>query len=178
MAKTTVTEGLAEILTISKRLETRRANCGQYLMRDARLKDPLESDGGSQKYVTEERQAVKDLEERIVQIRTAIQKSNLSTYLKIQGIDRPVQAWLNWRREVSPGQKLFLANLRRGIDQGRKDVQSKGMKLKEGSVGDSGDVLVALNEKDLNEEIEKLDLILGELDGKLSLTNALTTIEV
>jgi len=178
MAKTTITEALSEIATIGKRLETRRQNAGTYLMRDARLKDPLESDGGSQKYVTEERQAVKDLEERIVQIRTAIQKSNLSTYLKIQGVDRPVQAWLNWRREVSPGQKLFLANLRRGIDQGKKDVQSKGMKLKEGSVGDSGDVLVALNEKDLNEDIEKLDLILGELDGKLSLTNALTTIEV
>lgn len=70
MAKSTITEALAELKTINARLETRRQNVGQYLMRDARLKDPLETDGGSVEYVTRERQAIKDLEERIVQIRT------------------------------------------------------------------------------------------------------------
>lgn len=178
MAKQTITESLAEIKTINARLETRRQNVGQYLMRDARLKDPLLEEGGSVKYVAEERQAVKDLEDRIVRIRTAIHASNLATKMKVQGIERSVQEWLNWRREVSNGQKTFLQNLRRGIENARKDVQSKGMKLKEGSDGEKTDVLVALNEKELNDDIERLDLVLGELDGKLSLNNATTTIDV
>src|SRR5439155_22848829 len=98
---TTITEALAEIKTIGKRLEKKRSAILQLIARDSRVKDPLEKEGGSVRYIQAERQSVKDLETRIVAIRTAIQKSNLSTPLALDGQSMSVAEWLTWRREVS-----------------------------------------------------------------------------
>ncbi len=65
----TITEALAEIKTIGKRLEKKKQAVLTNIGRDSRLKDPLDD---SVKFVKEERQAIEDLEKRIVTIRTAI----------------------------------------------------------------------------------------------------------
>ena len=87
---TTITEALAEIKTIGKRLEKKRESVKAYLARDSRVKDPLEKEGGSTEYVRKERQAISDLEKRVVTIRTAIAKSNLGTAVTIQGMSMTV----------------------------------------------------------------------------------------
>src|SRR6266850_8251735 len=107
MGKMTITEALQEIKTIGKRLEKKRLAVSDKLARDTRIKDPLEKDGGSEKFVREERQAIGDLEKRIVAIRTAIQRSNLITMVPIDGNQGTVAEWLTWRREVSAGQVEF-----------------------------------------------------------------------
>lgn len=170
----TVTEALAEIKTIGKRIHKKRESIGSYLARDARMKDPFEREGGSVDFIRRERQGIADLETRVVAIRTAIQTVNLSTSLTIQGETRTLAEWLTWRREIAPGRGHFLATIANGIKQVRDKVTRDGKVV--GTTEEGSDVVVMLSEKDLHAEIERHELIMGELDGKLSLLNATTTI--
>ena len=92
MAQTTITESLAEIKTIGKRLIKKRHALGSYIARDVRVRDPLEKNGGSEKFVAEERQSIADLENRVIAIRTAIQQSNLNSTVTVGGSTRSVAA--------------------------------------------------------------------------------------
>ncbi len=175
----TITEALQEIKTITKRLESKRSNILPYLARDARVKDPLEREGGSIEFVKKERQAIHDLEERIVAIRAAIQEANLKVTLTLNDTTRSLMDWLNWRREVAPGHKVFLIGMVNGIRNIRNEVQKKGQKMvsDEANAG-VGDVVVQVNEKQLFEQQEAMEKLLGDLDGKLSLLNATTVVEI
>lgn len=177
----TITEALAEIKTINKRMEAKCGAVGQYLARDARIKDPLERDGGSTQYIARERQALSDLEQRIVSIRTAIQASNLKSRLTVNGETRSVAEWLTWRRELATSKKNFLNSLSTAIRNLRTKVHQQGQKLIAASSeqsAEAGEVVVHVDEKALLAEIENLETTLGELDGKLSLANATTIIDV
>jgi hypothetical protein len=181
MSKMTITEALAELKTINKRLHTKRQNTLQYVARDVRVKDPLEREGGSVEFLRRERQAITDLERRIVQIRTAIQQSNLFTRTTVATRDLSIAEWLTWRREVSVASREYLNLLQVNIKNMRDKLQREGRQLIASSAeseGKPGDVVVHLEEKTLLEEQEQFDTILGELDGRLSLLNATTTIEV
>lgn len=185
----TITEALAEIKTINKRLEKKREAVRNLIGRDSRLKDPFADEEGmtSVKYVLQERQAINDLEKRIVDIRSAIQRKNLETNCTVSKSTMTVQDWLNFRREVADGRKMFLGTLNQGIKQIRVNVQAKGGRVvaavaaqaivaadKEPPV----EVVLNLDERELLAEQEGLEQTLGELDGKLSLLNATTVIEV
>lgn len=74
LAKLTLTEALAELKTIDKRIVTKQNNILTYAARQDLIKDPLEKDGGSVKFVKEEKQGMNDLETRKVAIRRAIAK--------------------------------------------------------------------------------------------------------
>ncbi len=176
--ETTITEALAEIKTINARIAKKQEAVTRYLARDARLRDPLEKDGGSISFVRRERQAIGDLEERIVAIREAIQHSNLENTLAINGVERSIAGWLNWRREVSEGQRRFLGQLTQNIAGVRQKCLKEGYQVVEKESDRQGDIVVALNEQKLTEETEAIETTLGVLDGKLSLLNATTTIEV
>lgn len=175
----TITEALQEIKTVQKRLEVKRNGVLQYLARDARIKDPLEREGGSVEFIKRERQAINDLEKRIVAIRTAIQAANLKTSLTLGGQTMTVSEWLTWRREVSQGSRNFLNSIANGIRNLRAEIQKKGLKtVADESAAAPGDVVVHLDEKALLEQQDGIEQLLGDLDGKLSLLNATTPIEV
>ena len=185
MPEITITEALQEIKTITARLEKKRNAIGRYIGRDARARDPFEADGGSEKYVREERQSITDLEERIVSIRCAIQKANLSNLLKIGEVSRSVSAWLTWRREVAPGRKALIQSLSMAIASIRNDIQKKGgravIQASAQVISDPTappEIVINLNEQGILKEIEHMEEILGTLDGRLSLFNAITIIEV
>jgi hypothetical protein len=185
MSKMTITEALAELKTINKRLQTKRQNTLQYVARDARVKDPLEREGGSVEFLRRERQAIRDLEKRVVDIRTAIQRSNLETRTGIGGgiggHEMSVAEWLTWRREVSVSSREYLNLLQVNIKNMRDKLQKDGRAMIAASAeadAKPGDVVVHLEEKTLLEEQEIFDTVMGELDGRLSLLNATTTIEV
>lgn len=186
MSKITITEALQEIKTIGKRLEKKRNACITYLARDSRVRDPLEKDGGSEKFITTERQAIGDLENRVISIRTAIQSSNLNSKVTVGDTTRSVAEWLTWRREVSANQVNFLRSVVQGISNLRNEVQKKGGKVvTPASAGsevlspnDPPQLIVHMDEKGLVDQQEQLEQVLGDLDGKLSLFNATTTIEV
>lgn len=186
MTKLTITEALQEIKTIGARVQKKRQSVSNYLARDARVRDPLEKDGGSEQFISQERQAIGDLEKRVVSIRTAIQRSNLDSSLTVGQQSMKVAEWLTWRREVSAGRKQFLGALVQGIASVRTQVQQKGGRVIAAAVAvnesiganDPPQIIVSVDERGLIREQEEMEEILGTLDGKLSLFNATTIIEV
>lgn len=186
MAQTTITEALQEIKTIGSRLTKKRESILNYIARDARIRDPFEKDGGSEKFILEERQALSDLESRVVAIRTAIQKSNLNSMITVGAQAKSVAEWLTWRREIAAGQKQFVTHLATALVNIRQDIQKKGGRIVAAAVAvtevagpsDPVNIVVNLDERKLLQEQEAIEEILGTLDGKLSLFNATSTIDV
>jgi hypothetical protein len=176
----TITEALAEIKTIQKRIEKKREFVGQYIARQERLKDPLEHEGGSRQALERERQAIADLEERIVSIRAAIQQKNQETTISVGGETRSIADWLVWRREVAPGRQQFVSRLRGALQGIRAEASKKGLAVRgdEAAATSLDDITVNVNEKRLAEEAERLEEILGALDGQLSLKNATVVVAV
>ena len=181
----TITEALQEIKTINGRLEKKRGALMPYVARDNRARDPFEKSGGSAEHIRAERQSIWDLEQRLVQIRTAIQSANLNSILAVGDVQHTVAEWLTWRRDVSAGQVAFLQAVIRGIQQVRQQVQQKGGRVTTvPSVEINTDatappeVVVSVDERKLLEEQDMLQQQLGTLDGKLSLFNATMTIDV
>lgn len=180
MATLTITEALAELKTIDKRLEKKREFVLGYLYRQNLYKDPLDKDGGSREAVKAERQAIADLEERKVAIRRAVALANEATPVTVNGCTRTVSGWLTFRRDVVPARQKFLAQLKQKLDAVRRDAQSKGLALAADvtAATNSNDIIVNVSERDLAAEAEALEVTLGALDGQLSLKNATVTIEV
>ena len=178
----TITEALAEIKTIGKRIAKKREGIQLYLARQEALKDPLAADGGSAEFIARERQAIDDLETRLVMLRAFIAAANARTPVTVAGVTRSVADWLTWRREVAPGQQAFLGQLRARVESVRQQAASKGYGVVSATaIAGAGDlkptdVWVNVSEQALAQEIEHLELVLGSLDGQLSLTNATTTL--
>lgn len=174
----TITEALAELRMIDKRIEKKREFVGSYLLRPDRLKDPLEKDGGSQAVIASELQSVADLEEEKVRIRRAIQQANEATVVAIGKHERSIADWLVWRRDVAPGAQNFLRQVTRAIDAQRQKALQSGARLTtQDEANGPNDIVVNVNERDLSAKIEDLDASLETLDGQLSLKNATTTIQ-
>jgi len=169
MTQITITEALAEIKTVGKRIASKKEFVNKYLVRVETMKDPLEKDGGSSVVLSQELQAIADLEQRIVNLRRGIQQANDETKLNVEGIDRSITDWLTWRREVSEGHRLFLRNLRVNLENMRSAQRSQRFNSQ---TEKPLDIIVNVDEKKLADEAEKLDNILGQLDGQLSLKNA------
>lgn len=177
---TTITEALAELKVIDKRVETKRQSITQYVIRQEMVKDPLEKDGGSVTFIERERQSIDDLENRKVAIRRAIQGANVATDLAVNGTTRSIADWLVWRRDVSPRSLAFMKSMVSSINQIRQDQLKKGVNVvaSDSAAKQPTDIIVNLNEQQLAKQIEEHEATLGTLDGLLSLKNATTTIEV
>lgn len=176
----TITEALAELKTIQKRIDKKREHIGGYLMRQDAFKDPLEKDGGSPTVIKRERQAIDDLDRRRVAIRLAIQAVNQRTAVTVEGETRMLADWLTWRKEVAPGAQQFLKSLRAGIDSMRKQAMAKGASVVSTATDAAkpADVIVNVDEGELARDAERIEMVLGGLDGQLSLKNATVLIEV
>jgi hypothetical protein len=179
MAQITITEALAELKTIDKRIEKKREFVLDYLLRQEVFKDPLEREGGSVSAIKREMQAVGDLEERKITIRRAIQQANEFNTVTVGKRTRSIADWLVWRREVAPAQQKYLAGIRAKIEQARQEATRKGAGLTgSAEAAKPNDVIVNVNEQELARQIEELEEVLGKLDGQLSLKNATLFIDV
>lgn len=178
MAKTTITEALAEIPTIEKRVEKKSEFIINYLFRQSSVRDPHEKDGGSKVLISRELQAINDLQDRIIKIRSAIQKANSENSITVENETKSIADWLTWRREVAPKQQQFLREMTNKITSMRQQAIRQGVSVTEKDAGFSSDYVVNINEKDLAEKIESLENILGTLDGQLSLKNATIMIDL
>ena len=175
---TTITEALAELATLQKRIEKKRESVKQYLARQEQLKDPLEREGGSRAFIERERQSIHDLEERIIRIRQSVQAANIATQLTVLGQTRSIAGWLIWRRDVMDGQRKFLGSMNTAIQNARAETMRKGLAMVGGDTTKPIDVIINLDEAALQKDIERLEELIGTLDGALSLVNATTRIEI
>lgn len=175
-ATTTVTEALAQLKVIGKRIESKQTFVAQNMTRDEQLKDPLAKDGGQSLVIEREMQALRDLRELEVSIRRAIAQANATTEISINGHTRTIADWLRWRRDVAPGERDFMRLLVSTVERARQRAGSKGGGLVSASanVGDSkpSDIVVNMSEVSLNKSYEELQALLEILDGQLSLKNA------
>jgi len=177
--KLTITEALAEIKTIGKRLEAKRAFIKQNLGRPDGMRDPLERDGGSVSAIQRELQAVGDLNKRLIALRIGIMRGNDATEATVNGVSRTVAQWLTWKRDVAPGESKHWAEVASIIKSARGQARGRGANLVQpGGAATFQDVIINLDEGFVAKQVEALETTLGELDGKLSLINATTLIEI
>lgn len=142
------------------------------------MRDPLEKQGGSAKFIEQERQAIDDLWAQQIRIRRAIEDANIANTITIDESTRPIVEWLIWRREVAPARQLFLRSMAQLISRQRAETRGRGATVVvAGQETKPTDIVVNLNEKALMESLEQLDSTLGQLDGLLSLRNATINIE-
>lgn len=176
----TITEALAELKTLGKRVEKKREYIGSFLARQDGIKDPLEKNGGSAEVIRRERQAIADLEARHVAIRTAIQKMNQATPITVLDTTKTIAEWLTWRKEIASGAQSFINKIRNTVIAARKEASQKGWSVVTATEAarQPTDLVVNVDEADLAKEAETLESILGTLDGQLSLKNATVTIDV
>lgn len=173
MPQITITEALAELRTIDRRIQKKREFVTTYLLRQEMFKDPLEKDGGSVSAIRRELQSIHDLEERKILIRRAIQHANESTTVTVGKQTRSIADWLVWKRDVAPSLQTFLTQVRGKIEQARQEAARKGAGLSTSAESAKpNDVIVNVNEQELARDIEALEETLGALDGQLSLKNA------
>jgi len=178
VAKLTITEALAEIPTIDKRIIKKQEFITQFLFRQSAVRDPHEKDGGSVKLIEQEQQGIVDLQSRLILIRAAIQAANAATTITIGETTRTVVDWLTWRREVAPKRQTFLRALSNSLNSIRQKAMQQGVQVVKDDQGFTADYIVNINEKALSDEMEAIETMLGMLDGQLSLKNATVTIDI
>jgi hypothetical protein len=177
--KMTITEALAETKTIKARIDKKHESIYPYLTRDGQVVDPHAADGGSAEFIRRERQAVADLMVRLIAIRTKIQASNLITMITIEGVTRSVSEWLTWRKEIAGVHGSFIRAMFNRVNHERQRAQTAGRTMVKADENPSTkNIITNVNDAEITRELETHEKILGTLDGKLSLVNATTTIEV
>jgi len=178
MVRTTITEALAEVPTIEKRIMKKQQFIENYLYRQSVVRDPHEKSGGSAVLIEQELQAIQDLQNRLIAIRAAIQKSNHENTITVGNTTRTIADWLTWRREIAENIRRFYNGLSGKLSAVRQDAMRKGIAVSDKDAGYSPDYIVNINEKDLADRVEDIENVLGILDGQLSLKNATTFIEL
>jgi hypothetical protein len=178
MSKLTITEALAEIKTIGKRIVKKQTSVMPHLYRPEALRDPFASNGGTPAHIQSEMQSVSDLLARLVDLRIAIAVANASEELTVEGVTKTIAEWLIYRREVLPLEKRIYHSMQNELNAMRKDAQKKGVNVVAEDKAGYEDVIVNVNEKELSDTIERLEVIEGTLDGLLSLKNATVTFAV
>lgn len=179
MSQLTITEALAEIKTLEKRVEKKRQSIQPYLARQDGVRDPLEKTGGSAEFIKSERQSIKDLETNIIKLRIGINRANDATSITILDESKSISEWIIWRRDISKHSQNFLTVLRNGVNTIRQNAQRQGVAIIQQTVGTDNkpnDWIINVDEAALIADAEKLETILGTLDGQLSLKNATTLI--
>ena len=173
----TITEGLQEIKTLTKRIVKKRDFIKGYLWRQNHIKDPHEKDGGSNALIAKERQAIQDLEDNIIAIRCKIAIANSGNSITVCGDTRTISEWIIWRREIAQPRKNFLESMHTSVKSARAQAIQNGLQVVDSESKAAGaDIIVNVDEKMLYDSIEKMTEILSELDGQLSLKNATLSI--
>lgn len=183
MEKLTITEGLAEITLIKKKLLAKQSKIKDMLTRVEHLPDVFEKEGGSQEVVGREMQGISDLVHRLIRIRAAISKANLLTLIVIaddQGdkITMTIHDWLIWKREAARDFIGFVAGVNKSVRAHMENAGRQPQVYKD----EAGNVQVAKIKINLDYpawlalESSTTDR-LQKLDGQLSLKNATVVIE-
>lgn len=179
-SKTTITEALQELKTLDKRIASTRDFIVKYGIRQGSTIDPLDDEGGSDKVIPAKAQSLDDLFIRRVQIRNAINRANDQINLTVSGITRTVAEWIIWRRDVQRKQLEAYELFQNQIIGARRQCVEKGMSLKDDGTQPARvtEVSSFIGESSLQKKIEALREIESTLDGKLSVINATTLIEI
>ena len=169
----TITEALQEVKTLIKRIEKKQEFIRGFLWRQNHLRDPHEKDGGSRDLIKKERQAIKDLENNIIDLRRGIATANAQNNITVCGETMSIADWIVWRREIATGRREFLKQLQSRIQNARLQALHNGVSVVDtDSKVSVSELIINIDEKELADELEKIVEIMSTLDGQLSLKNS------
>ena len=172
MDKMTITEALAEIHIIDKRLAAKRNFVLDHAAVDSRLKGTIE-----EKQVNQARQAIRDLEDRRLRIRIVIAKANAETAVTVDSVTMHTDEWLVWKREIYPHSVQHLKSLKSALDGAKNELRALLNKpLPDGQPKPGLDFHVS--PEGVAQELEDLQATYEKLDGKLSHKNAVIFVEI
>jgi hypothetical protein len=179
-AKYTISEALQELKTLDKRIVSTRDFILAYGIRQGSTIDPLDMEGGSHKEIPNRLRQLKDLLERKVQIRIAINQANAETQASVCGQTRTVAEWIVWRRDAFKQELESWRALQRKVLDARQQATTKALTIKEDGTQPTkvNEVACFIPEGEISKRIVQLEEIESVLDGKLSVVNATTLIEV
>lgn len=173
--KMTVTEGLAEIKLIEKKIEKKRAYVLSNLTRAEHVKDPL---GDSRQVLTSEIQSITDLLSRHLKIRDAIAHANIKHKATVEGVEKSIYEWLVWKREIYANQFGFINSIHRNISNALGLCSQKPQVYQDEN--GKTQLMKVLAHVDMGEYVkiaESYETMHSKLDGILSLKNATIVIE-
>lgn len=179
MARYTITEALAELKTLNERINKKHMFLLQKLTRPKVMIDPLSAQGGSEAIVASERQSIADLELRIILLRRGVHDANAKALLTIGNFTWSIADWLVWKNEVAKHQIQRYEQMYQQIQSSRK--QARDAMAKQGATMEQikeMEPIVHVDEQKLQADIEAITKTLSTLDGKLSLANATTVVEI
>lgn len=169
----TITEALAEINLIKKKITDAEMSIRTILVRASHVPDVYQAHGGGAEMVKRTQQATKDLRTRLVTIRGEISRANIDNQLTINKKTMSIFDWLSWKREIYPGLEL---NLKAQIEdlRGYQKRQAERPEVWKDTEGKTQLVQYQYNVdlKLLEDEYSELVDTYGKLDGQLSLRNA------
>ncbi|MBU8921725.1 MAG: hypothetical protein KOO63_07880 [Bacteroidales bacterium] len=185
----TITEALAKITTLKKRMAKKEASVVKFLVRAEDKVDPLAAlEGGSTTFISKEMSSVTDMQRQVLSLRTKIASQNMITQVTVGDKTMCVTEWLIWRREIAPLREKLFVDMSRTIDRTRDDRQFARWRTLEEALYEKADkrrtrgeqvaAVVNLDEAAFASAIEELEEVLGDLDGQLSLKNATVTINI
>lgn len=178
MPEITISEALAELKLTKKKIEQKRQFITTNTLRSAIVKDPFETEGGSLKKLRQERQAINDLSQNYLDIRTAIQNANSTHSLTVENETKTITEWLIWRRELAEDTALWYRHLTKELDDNKRKMLNTGKSLTSSQDSSNiNEVIINFPESEIFDEYQKLVTINERLDGKLSAFNATTVVK-
>lgn len=175
----TITEALSEITLIKKKIEKKKGVILSNLVRPKHVKDPLESEGGSKKYIASEIQSMNDLMARHLKLKGSVASANIHNAITVNGRTQTIHDWLNWKRDLSATELKFNNDVHTQVKSQTDHLQRQPQVYKD----DKGET--HLLEYEVNVEYgdflktsENVQEILEKLDGQLSLKNATIQLDV
>ena len=178
MDKMTITEALAEVKLVEKKVAKKKENLLANISRIEHVPDPYEKHGGLQVAMRSELQAIGDLDNRLVNIRGAIAKANSETMLTVGEETKSIGNWITWKREIAEKRIEMLRSIATSI-KSKADHESRNPTVYKTETGEVKicKVIFALDYSDIQAQYERLGDKLERIDGLLSLKNATTVVE-
>ncbi len=173
----TITEALSEVNLIKKKIEDADTSIRTILVRPSHVPDMYINHGGAPEMAKRTQQAVSDLRQRLVRIRSQISKANIENQITINGESKSIFDWLSWKREIYPGLEKSLKTQIEDLRsyQKRQADRPEVWKDQEGKT-QLVQFCYNVDLKTLEDQYSSLVDIFGKLDGQLSLRNATITI--
>lgn len=173
----TVTEALAEIKLIQKKVDKKIAAMNPCITRFEHQKDPYPD---SAVMIRGEVQSIEDLYTNLSSIRKAISKANLETTMTVGTTEKTVTEWLTWKKEIyDPLNKIYSGLVSTATNEISRNAKQPSLVTKT----DSNDatqlakLVINVDIPTLNKKMEQIMEINEKVDGLLSLKNATVVIE-
>ena len=166
MDKMKLIEAMKELKLIVAKISRNREETIKYSSGLSNEKPVFETEKAQSEYVARLIQSTEDLVKRYLDLKSAIEYTNLKTKVTIHGETRSISEWLVYKRN--------LAGIRHHAYQAANDSVALGRKSKDAAALKDVQIVRYYDEAVMNAKLRNLIEILGSLDGTLEVINATT----